>query len=90
MERTRDHPIPSIDADILICLSLVVFFSPSQTDKKAFEELVAANGWTLAEDGKVVVIRPAPSAASGKDVKESQRQEYPTMEQLAKLIVTGV
>lgn len=56
------------------------------TDKKVFEELVAAAGWTLADEGKTVVIRALPSAAS-KDVKpEAQRQEYPSMEQLAKLV----
>lgn len=62
------------------------------SEKKAFEEAVAAAGWSLIEDGKAVAIRAAPSAASAKEGSGAnaaagpQRTEQPSMEQLAKLI----
>lgn len=54
------------------------------TDKKSFADLVALNGWTIEKD-ETVVIRAVPAAAV-KEAKETQ--QYPSMEQLAKLIAT--
>lgn len=58
-----------------------------QTDKAAIERVVSSAGWQMAADGKSAVIRTTP-AASGRSEKESTRGEYPSMEQLAKLITT--
>ena len=65
--------------------SLRELWNIQTADKKGFEEAVAAAGWTMAEEGKAVVIRATPGAAS-KDNAGAQRSEQPTMEQLAKLI----
>ena len=61
------------------------------SDKKAFEELVATNGWTLAEEGKTVVLRATPTKEAGAAAAAAatQRAEQPSIEQLAKLITAA-
>lgn len=57
-----------------------------QSDKAAFESQVAAQGWTLSEEGKTVVIK---ATAANSDATPAQRTELPPMEALAKLITAA-
>ena len=74
----------------LICAFSFVFLD--QTDKKAFDELVSENDWSLSDDGKSVVIRAAGAPAPTSSHKEGKepRAEYPSMEALAKMIATSL
>jgi len=61
-------------------------FSLFQSDKAAFESLVTAQGWTLAEEGKTVVIK---ATAANSDAAPAQRTALPLMEAPTHLVAAA-
>jgi len=62
------------------------------SDRRAFEEAVAAQGWTFTEEGKTVVIRAAAAAAEeqkNNNAAASAAAQCPSIEQMAKLITAA-